>query len=104
MHSTLPPVHLDHVAPAALRWKQADHDVYVATLHDEFAGFIAVTGDDRFALHGPQGQPMGAFRTQHEARAALRAELLEAAAPAPETRKRATPPRRTRRPRARVRG
>lgn len=86
MHSALPPVPLER-APAgaptpagALRWKQADHDVHVATLHGEYAGFVAGSGGE-YALHGPQGQPMGVFAALRDARAALQARLAPPAAP-----------------------
>ncbi|MER7797754.1 hypothetical protein [Microbacterium sp. NPDC096154] len=55
---------------APLLWKQADDDVFVATLHDEFAGFISVS-DGVHVLHGAHAQRLGVFRSQREARAAL---------------------------------
>lgn len=64
--TAIPPVHSDH----ALRWKQADDDVFVATLHDEFAGFISVAGSEH-TLHGALAQPIGVYRTRGDAQAAL---------------------------------
>lgn len=91
------PVH--HRAPAqadvALRWKQADHDVFVATLHDEFAGFISVDGVGH-TVHSAHAQPLGVYRTLREARAALGAHLTRSrgAAPRPGGRSRRRPRRR----------
>jgi len=66
--------------PDRLRWKQAAHDVFVATLDEEFAGFISVSGPDH-AVHGAHAQPLGVFRSQHDARAALRAHALAGRTP-----------------------
>lgn len=106
MHTALPPAHLDLIPSVdPLRWKQADDDVFVATLHDEYAGFVAVS-DGAHALHGPQGQLIGSFATQREARAALRSHLLGPGPSAPATRSRASGRRRRARRlgRARVSG
>lgn len=69
---TLPPT-----TPALadrLRWKQAADDVFVATVDDEFAGYIAVSGAGH-ALHGAHAQPIGVYRSRREAQEALRAHL-----------------------------
>lgn len=49
--------------------------MFVATLHDEFAGFISVTGSEH-TLHGALAQPIGVYRTRGDAQAALRAHAL----------------------------
>ncbi|GAA1735516.1 hypothetical protein [Microbacterium paludicola] len=72
------------VAAPALLWKQADEDVYVATVDDEFAGYIAVT-DSGYALHSAHAEPLGVYRSRRDAQDALHAHLAPAAASRPRT-------------------
>lgn len=86
--TAVPPVRL--LDPETdVRWKQADHDVFVATVHDEFAGFIAVDGPAH-TVHTAHSEPLGTYRTLREARAALGQHLNRSrtAAPRPATRRR----------------
>ncbi|WP_345750692.1 hypothetical protein [Microbacterium rhizophilus] len=101
--SSAAPVHPPIPAPAgdALRWRQADHDVFVATLHEEFAGFISVSSAGH-ALHGAHAQPIGVYRTRRDAQEALRAHTLRQVAVSPRGAVASRGGRR--RPRSRVRG
>lgn len=72
------------VAAPALLWKQADEDVYVATVDDEFAGYIAVS-DTGYALHSAHAEPLGVYRSRRDAQDALRVHLAPAAASRPRT-------------------
>lgn len=72
------------VVASALLWKQADEDVYVATVDDEFAGYIAVS-DSGHALHSAHAEPLGVFRSRRDAQDALRAHLAPAALLRPHT-------------------
>ncbi|GGH40687.1 hypothetical protein [Microbacterium album] len=45
--------------------------MFVATLDEEFAGFISVSGRAH-VLHGAHAQRLGVFRSHRDARAALR--------------------------------
>lgn len=56
-------------------WRQADDDVYAATISDEFAGFITIADTGLHTLQGPQGQSIGDYATLDEAQEAL-AEAL----------------------------
>ncbi|WP_068477399.1 hypothetical protein [Pseudoclavibacter helvolus] len=56
-------------------WRQADDDVYAATISDEFAGFITIADTGLHTLQGPQGQSIGDYGTLDEAQEAL-AEAL----------------------------
>ncbi|WP_460802430.1 hypothetical protein [Microbacterium sp. GXF6406] len=53
-----------------LSWKQADHDVHVATRDGEYAGFVEVSGDDH-VVHDNRGTELGSFPALSEARRAL---------------------------------
>jgi cold shock CspA family protein len=55
---------------AQLVWRQADHDVHVATLHGEFAGFVAEDAG-RFVTHDAHAVPLAYTATLAEARDAL---------------------------------
>lgn len=57
-------------------WRQADDDVYAATISDEFAGFITIADTGLHTLQGPQGQSIGDFGTLDEAQEALAAALF----------------------------
>lgn len=66
--------------PQALRWRQADDDVFVATLGDEYAGFVDLTLLGARA-HTARGVDLGLFRTTADARAAVAASLPDLAPP-----------------------
>ncbi|MBO3664626.1 hypothetical protein [Microbacterium stercoris] len=67
--TAVPPVHL--LDPETdVSWKQADHDVFVATVHNEYAGFISVDGPAH-TVHTAHSEPIGTYRSLREARAAL---------------------------------
>ncbi|MFD5224314.1 hypothetical protein ACFWHT_01695 [Microbacterium sp. NPDC058342] len=55
---------------AGLAWRQADHDVFVATNEGEFAGFVTV---DRNAhvVHDSHSRRIGSYPTLAAARQAL---------------------------------
>lgn len=55
---------------APLIWRQADHDVYVATRAGEFAGFVAVDGDAH-VLHDGLSRRIGSYGSLSAARSAL---------------------------------
>jgi len=57
-------------ASADLAWKQADHDVYVATSAGEFAGFVTVDVQTHIA-HDRHSRRIGAYPTLAAARQAL---------------------------------
>lgn len=79
-------------AAPALTWKQAADDVFVATIGDEFAGYIAVS-DSGHALFGALAQPFGTYPTRGDAQDALR---RHAAPSRPRSRPRRGTPRRSR--------
>ncbi|MGM1016956.1 MAG: hypothetical protein ACQEW8_05395 [Actinomycetota bacterium] len=54
----------------ALVWKQADHDVHVATRNGEFAGFITVD-EPQYLVHDARSTPLGTYFDLDEARAVL---------------------------------
>lgn len=56
--------------PMPIIWRQASPDVHAATLAGEFAGYIAAAGES-FVLHGPIGQPLGAYPQLRDAQHAL---------------------------------
>lgn len=85
------------VAAPALLWKQADEDVYVATVDDEFAGYIAVS-DSGYALHSAHAEPLGVYRSRRDAQDALRTHLTPTLA----SRRRTTATGRRRRSRPRT--
>ena len=71
-----------------LAWKQADHDVYVATNAGEFAGFVTVDVAAHIA-HDRHSRRIGSYPTLAAARQAL-ADTVR-------------PPQRSRRPRRGIR-
>ncbi|MGO2660438.1 hypothetical protein [Mycetocola reblochoni] len=87
-----------------VRWRQSADDVYAATLHDEFAGYITVTGAG-YELRGPTAEDLGTHPSRQEAEEALDAALSRpvatTAVPSPSTTPRSRPRRRTRRSRVR---
>lgn len=62
-----------------ITWKQADHDVYVATRDGEYAGFVAVDGASH-VLHDRHSRRLGSYPSLSAARRAL--ESFGASAPA----------------------
>ncbi|WP_439901560.1 hypothetical protein [Microbacterium azadirachtae] len=55
-----------------ITWKQADHDVYVATTDGEYAGFVAVDGTAH-VLHDRHSRRLGSYPSLSAARSALEA-------------------------------
>ncbi|OZB82124.1 hypothetical protein [Microbacterium sp. 13-71-7] len=53
-----------------ITWKQADHDVYVATRDGEYAGFVAVDGASH-VLHDRHSRRLGSYPSLSAARSAL---------------------------------
>jgi hypothetical protein len=53
-----------------LTWKQADHDVYVATHDGEYAGFVTVDGAAH-VLHDRHSRRLGSYPSLSAARSAL---------------------------------
>lgn len=53
-----------------ITWKQADHDVYVATTDGEYAGFVAVDGASH-VLHDRHSRRLGSYPSLSAARSAL---------------------------------
>ena len=53
-----------------ITWKQADHDVYVATTDGEYAGFVAVDGTSH-VLHDRHSRRLGSYPSLSAARSAL---------------------------------
>ncbi|VXB65827.1 conserved hypothetical protein [Microbacterium sp. 8M] len=53
-----------------ITWKQADHDVYVATTDGEYAGFVAVDGTGH-VLHDRHSRRLGSYPSLSAARSAL---------------------------------
>lgn len=53
-----------------ITWKQADHDVYVATRDGEYAGFVAVDGMTH-VLHDRHSRRLGSYPSLSAARSAL---------------------------------
>lgn len=68
------------ISGLALDWRQADDDVFVATMLGEFAGFIEVTHEGSHA-HSAQGADLGLHDTSFAARAAVETSHLGAAPP-----------------------
>lgn len=62
-----------------ITWKQADHDVYVATTDGEFAGFVAVDGSTH-VLHDRHSRRLGSYPSLSAARTALESLGAPAAA------------------------
>jgi cold shock CspA family protein len=62
-----------------VEWRQAAHDVHVATMVGEFAGFIAHE-DDGYAIHGPFSHRIAVAPSLERARAILE-EMLSAGIP-----------------------
>jgi len=85
----------DAVAQRPLDWRQADHDVFVATAAGEYAGFIA-RAESGFTAHGPLGQALGLYASVESAQHAL-TELREDNTTASAEHPRLTRPRRIRR-------
>jgi len=79
--TAVPSVH-HSVSDADVHWKQADHDVFVATVHNEFAGFISVEGAEH-TVHTAHSEPIGTYRNLREARAALGQHLTRSKTAAP---------------------
>lgn len=65
-------------AAAALDWRQADDDVFVATASGEYAGFVDVTSDGARA-HSAQGTDLGVHGSAEDARAAVAASVASTA-------------------------
>ena len=64
-----------------ITWKQADHDVYVATTDGEYAGFVTVDGMSHI-LHDRHSRRLGSYPSLSAARRALES-LGPPAAPTP---------------------
>lgn len=64
----------------ALRWRQADDGVFVATVGDEYAGFVDLTPHGAHA-HSARGTDLGYHRTVQDARAAVAASIPDIAPP-----------------------
>jgi len=60
----------DTAAPAELAWRQADHDVFVATSRGEFAGFVTVD-DTAHVVHDSRSRRIGSYPSLAAARQAL---------------------------------
>jgi len=77
-----------------ITWKQADHDVYVATTDGEYAGFVAVDGASH-VLHDRHSRRLGSYPSLSAARSALEYAAAPAAMAAPHrARRSARSPRR----------
>lgn len=63
------------LAMPVIRWRQAADDVYVATINEEFAGFISVTAAG-YELRGPHADELGTHASKDAAQQALSAALL----------------------------
>jgi len=57
-----------------LDWRQADHDVHVATSAGEYAGFVCVTPAG-IEAHGARGEHLGVHATREDAARAVAASL-----------------------------
>ncbi|MBN8205017.1 hypothetical protein JF550_03480 [Microbacterium esteraromaticum] len=57
-------------ASAELAWRQADHDVFVATNSGEFAGFVTVDNSTH-VVHDRHSRRIGSYPTLAAARQAL---------------------------------
>jgi cold shock CspA family protein len=79
----------------ALGWRQADDDVFVATIAGEYAGFVAVTSRG-YEAHSAHGAHLGDHVTHDLASAAVAASVA-VLAPAPAHHVRLMRPLRTRR-------
>lgn len=53
-----------------ITWKQADHDVYVATRNGEYAGFVSVESASHI-LHDRHSRRLGSYPSLSAARSAL---------------------------------
>jgi cold shock CspA family protein len=78
-----------------LDWRQADDDVFVATLAGEYAGFIAVEPDG-YQAHSARGDALGRYDSRELASAAVAASTTRVA-PVPAGAPHITRPLRTRR-------
>lgn len=58
------------LASAELAWRQADHDVFVATSRGEFAGFVTVD-DAAHVAHDSHSRRIGSYPSLAAARQAL---------------------------------
>lgn len=58
------------IAASDLAWKQADHDVFVATREGEFAGFVTVDVQAHI-VHDRHNRHIGSYPTLAAARQAL---------------------------------
>ena len=83
-----------------LTWKQADHDVYVATHDGEYAGFVTVDGSAH-VLHDRHSRRLGSYPSLSAARNALDSLGAPAAKAAPAAARRPASSRPRRRGRAR---
>lgn len=63
------------LAAPDLTWRQADDDLFVATLDGEYAGFVGRTSGG-FEAHSGRGGHLGTHRHSAEAAAALNAQIL----------------------------
>jgi cold shock CspA family protein len=69
-----------HSPPQALAWRQADDNIHVATLADEYAGFTDMTSRGIHA-YGSRGEDLGLHTTLTLARAAIAASQISPASP-----------------------
>jgi len=60
------------VAPSIVQWRRAAEDVYVASVHGEFAGFIADSGS-LFTAYNAHSQPLLSTQSFTDARSAVAA-------------------------------
>jgi len=82
-------------SPLPIDWRQADADVFVATVLGEYAGFVTVTVSGVTA-HGPRGEDLGSHASSTLARSAVDA-LHARALHAPSAAEHLARPHRTRR-------
>lgn len=59
----------------SLAWRQADHDVFVATVAGDYAGFIAAV-DDGYEAHSARGHLLGVHSTRALAMSAVGVGIL----------------------------
>lgn len=65
-----------------LQWRQASHDVHVASVAGEYAGFIAIAPEGHEA-HGRRGEQLGLFGSEAAARTAVAAAVSTGPTPEP---------------------
>ena len=68
--TTTAPAASPAAAPAELAWRQAGHDVFVATSRGEFAGFVTVD-DSAHVVHDSHSRRIGSYPNLAAARQAL---------------------------------